>query len=259
MQYPFEHLRSDAHQAKQFQEKLPQVNAAMPEFFRTMAIAQRSIAQKNMFGNPQGVRQDLGFETALRLVLIACMNDCLFTVRADTKTVVNILRLLALKWYSFGNALDACLYFGHYFYAYQNHSQYAIKLLMDQSSLVVPNPEKVVVNRAALALVETSPEPRWYKSVDGVGDKLSNIFVEMADLAVVEAQRSGFQIHFKKSNVYDLRVPLFIDADTLETPQVLDGKVIVRCPYCRQKCRGNYFRHIDITCPKCQGHWSQRM
>ncbi len=259
MQYPFEHLRSDAHQAKLFQEKLPQVNAAMPEFFRTMAIAQRSITQKNMFGHPQGVRQDLGFETALRLVLIACINDRLFTVKEDTKTVVNVLRLLALRWYSFGNPLDGCLYFGHYFYAYQNHSQYAVKLLMEQSRLVVPQAEKVVLNRAGLALIEILPESRWYKSVDGLGDKLSNIFIETADLANVDAQISGVQIHFKKSNCYDLRAPLFVLADAIEIPQVLNDKVVVRCPHCQQKCRGNYFRHIEITCPKCQGHWSQRM
>ena len=259
MPYPFEHLRSDAQQAKLFREKLPQVNAAMPEFFRTMAIAQRSIAQKNMFGHPQGVRQDLGFETALRLVLIACLNERLFRINEDTKTVVNTLRLLVLKWYAFGNALDACLYFGHYFYAYQNHSQYAVKLLMEQSRFVAPHADKVAPNQVGLSLIATLPEPRWYKSVEGLGDKLSSIFIATADMANVDAQISGLQIHFKQTNQFDLRAPLFVRADAIETAQVLNDKVIVRCPHCSQKCRGNYFRYIDITCPKCQGHWSQRM
>lgn len=259
MPYPFEHLRSDAQQAKLFREKLPQVHGTMPEFFRTMAIAQRSIAQKNMFGNPQGIRQDLGFETALRLVLMAGLNERLFTINEDTKTLVNILRLLVLKWYSFGNQLEACLYFGHYFYAFQSHSQYAVKLLMEHSRLVAPEADKVVPNKEGLALIGIFPEPRWYKSVDGLGDKLSTIFIERADLATVDAQVSGFQIHFKKSNHYDLRAPLFVRADAIETPEVLNDKVIVRCPHCSQKCRGNYFQHIDITCPKCQGRWSQRM
>jgi hypothetical protein len=116
-----------------------------------------------------------------------------------------------------------------------------------------------VPNKEGQALIGMLPEPRWYKSVDGVGDKLSTIFLETADLATVDAQVSGFQVHFKKSNQYDLRAPLFIRADAIEIPEVLNDKVTVRCPHCRQKCRGNYFRHIEITCPKCQGHWSQRM
>lgn len=259
MQYPFEYLRSDAQQAKLFREQLPQLNATMPEFFRTMAIAQRSIVQKNMFGNPQGIRQDLGFETSLRLVLMAGLNERLFSINENTKTVVNTLRLLVLKWYSFGNDLDACLYFGHYFYAFQSHSQYAVKLLMEQSRLVAPVADKLVLNTAGFSLVDIVPQGRWYKSVDGLGDKLSSIFIETADLAKVDAQVSGFQIHFKHSSRYDLRAPLFVRADAIETPEVLKDKVIVRCPYCNQKCRGNYFRHIDIACPKCQGHWSQRM
>ena len=67
--YPFEHLRAKPNEIELFEKRLPHVAKEMSEFYRTMEIANRSIAQKNMFGNPLGIRQDLGFENALNWVL----------------------------------------------------------------------------------------------------------------------------------------------------------------------------------------------
>jgi len=33
--------------------------------------------------------------------------------------------------------------------------------------------------------------------------------------------------------------------------------VIVSCPKCAQKCRGNLFKHIEMTCPTCKTSWTQ--
>jgi hypothetical protein len=60
MEYPFEKYRSTQKDKTAFQQLLPQVSAAMPEFFRALAVAYQSIEQKNMFNQPQGIRQSTG-------------------------------------------------------------------------------------------------------------------------------------------------------------------------------------------------------
>ena len=115
--YPFENIRASAQEFSVFEKTLPNITATMPEFFRTMEIANRSIEQKNMFGNPLGIRQDLGFENALKVLLVACFKDRLLTDGDTASKAMDILRLVTLKWYSFGNKLESCLYFGYFTYS----------------------------------------------------------------------------------------------------------------------------------------------
>ena len=46
MEYPFEKYRSTQKDKTAFLQLLPQVSAAMPEFFRALAVAYQSIEQK---------------------------------------------------------------------------------------------------------------------------------------------------------------------------------------------------------------------
>ena len=101
--YPFEHLRAKPHELELFKKVLPNSAKEMPEFFQSMDIANKSIEQKNMFGNPLGIRQDLGFENTLKVLLIACFNDGILTQGDTAIKAIDIFRALTLKWFTFGN------------------------------------------------------------------------------------------------------------------------------------------------------------
>jgi len=94
--YPFEHLRAKPHELELFKKVLPNIAKEMPEFFRSMEVANTSIAQKNMFGNPLGIRQDLGFENTLKVLLIACFNDGILTQGDTALKAIDIFRALTL-------------------------------------------------------------------------------------------------------------------------------------------------------------------
>ena len=97
----------------------------------------------------------------------------------------------------------------------------------------------------------------WYKTSTGLGDKLHPLFLSDADVTKTSLPRPGYQVHFRNSNQFDLRAPMFIEMDQVETPLIRDAKVIVSCPKCAQKCRGNLFKHIEMTCPTCKTSWKQ--
>ncbi|MFZ4471235.1 MAG: hypothetical protein ACOYOX_00615, partial [Limnohabitans sp.] len=98
LNYPFEHIRAKPHELDLFKKALPNITKEMPEFFRTMDVANKSIEQKNMFGNPLGIRQDLGFENSLKVLLLACFNDGLLTAGDTAEKAIDIFRALTLKW-----------------------------------------------------------------------------------------------------------------------------------------------------------------
>jgi hypothetical protein len=73
----------------------------------------------------------------------------------------------------------------------------------------------------------------------------------------VDLPRPGYQISFKSTQMYDLRVPVSLSDMQLEKPQITGDKAIVSCPKCSQKCRINVFKRMEITCPKCKQVWTQ--
>ena len=75
MEYPFEKYRSSNKDKELFHQLLPKVSAAMPEYFRALSVAYQSVEQKNMFNQPQGIRQTTGLTSSLNLLLIAMVND----------------------------------------------------------------------------------------------------------------------------------------------------------------------------------------
>ena len=107
MTYPFENFRATQKQTDFIQKKIPHVASVMPEFFRVMVVAYTSIDQKNLYGMPRGIRQDLGVETSLKLLLIACSNDRLIAANESAKSVLEKLRVLTLLWYANGANLNA--------------------------------------------------------------------------------------------------------------------------------------------------------
>jgi hypothetical protein len=257
MPYPFENIRASSLQADAFKKKLPNVTTAMPEFFRVMATAYKSIEQKDMYGMPQGIRRDLGIETSLKLLLIACFNDKVITANEPALAVSDKLRKLSLKWYSMGNELSSCLYFGYYFYSMQSTALFTVKELLQQISFLVDG-AGLSQNPDVLDLLAPTHSNSWYRSKNGVGDKLYDIHIQDADLTRTDLPRPGVQLHFKKTQVFDLRAPFFIDTSLIETPQIHQQKVIASCPKCQQKCRGPLFEHLEIKCPSCQQVWKQR-
>jgi hypothetical protein len=49
-----------------------------------------------------------------------------------------------------------------------------------------------------------------------------------------------------------------INAVNLDTIEYIDGKAIVECPYCEQKCRCLALEHAEIACPSCGKNWNQK-
>ena len=255
--YPFEHIRASPHELELFKKVLPNVSKEMPEYFRTMEVANKSIAQKNMFGNPLGIRQDLGFENAVKVLLIACFNDGILTQGDTALQAIDIFRALTLKWYAFGNKLDSCLYFGYF--AYSCHPN-ALSLFSDhlKQSEFLAGGAKSRLNHPDIAqLLAPTYSNAWFKTTTGLGDKLHPLLISDADVTKTGLPRPGYLVHFKSSRQFDLRAPTFIEMDLVETPVIRDAKVIVTCPKCSQKCRGNLFKQIEMTCPTCKTTWKQ--
>lgn len=258
MAYPFENFRASAQQSQLLDKKLPQVAAVMPEFFRVMAVAHTSIEQKNLYGRPGGIRQDLGVDTSLKLLLMACSNDRIITADESAKSVIEKLRVLTLLQYAKSANLKACLFFAYYFYEQHANALYVVKNIMAHNDLLVDvNLSKQEVAERTL-LFKALRSPAWYRSQSGLGDKLSNVFIADGDFTRTDLPHPGFQIHFRKSGLYDIRAPIFLEATEVETPWVAQGKVTVACPQCGQKCRGPLFAQIEVTCPKCQKTWRQQ-
>ena len=258
MQYPFENFRANAQQANLLDKQLPRVAAVMPEFFRVMSVAYTSIEQKNLYGRPGGIRQDLGVETSLKLLLIACCNDRIITSHEAAKSVIEKLRVLTLLFYAKSANLKACLFFGYYFYGQHSNALYAVKSILAQNDLLVDvnQSKEEVVERTSL--FNDLRSRAWFRSQSGIGDKLSNVFIADGDFTRTDLPHPGFQIHFRKSGMYDLRSPVLLDATEVEVPLINQGKVIVSCPKCGQKCRGPLFAQIEVTCPKCKQLWRQQ-
>jgi len=257
MDYPFANTLAKPDSRLIFKNKLPHIDAAMPEFFRVMAIANQSISQRNMFGNPQGIRHDLGVDTALKLLLVACYQDRLLHGKHSPLAVAEVLRKLVLQWYALGHSLQSCLFFGYYFYALQSQALYVLKDISQQISLLVDPEQALTQDPQVQSLLAPTHSNRWYTSSHGVGDKLFAILIQPQDATRTDLPRPGYHIHFKKSWAFDLRAPLFLPLAEVEEPLIQNNKIITSCPRCAQKCRGTAFDHLEITCPACQQHWKQ--
>jgi hypothetical protein len=258
MSYPFENFKATEKQTAFIQKKLPHVASVMPEFFRVMVVAYTSIDQKNLYGMPRGIRQDLGVETSLKLLLIACCNDRLIASNESAKSVLEKLRVLTLLWLAKGANLNACLFFGYYFYTQHSNALYLIKNILQHNEFLVDASQHHHETSESALVFKELRSGAWYKSVTGLGDKLSTAYVQDGDYTRTDLPRPGYQVHFKKTGLFDLRVPMFLDLSEVEAPVINQGKVIVSCPKCRQKCRGPLFAHIEVACPSCQQKWSQR-
>ena len=255
--YPFEHLRAKAYELDTFKQTLPNVFAAMPELFRAMAIAHKSIAQRDMYGMPQGIRQDLGFETSVKLLLVACFQDRQLAQGAIAALALEVFRSLTLKWYRFGNDLDSCLYFGYFAYTCNSNAIYLLNDCLKQSAFLGGDVDGRQKESKLHTLFAPSHSHAWYKTNDGIGDKSNTIWIADSDLTKTGLPKPGYQVHFRSSSQYDLRAPIFIPIDEVETPVISQGKVVVSCPHCRQKCRGNLFKQIEVACPNCKTRWTQ--
>lgn len=258
MPFPFENFRATERQTGVFKKNLPHVVDVMPEFFRVMVVAYTSIDQKNLYGMPRGIRQDLGIETSLRLLLIACCQDRLIASNESAKSVIEKLRVLTLLWYAMGAQLNACLFFGYYFYAQHSNALYVVKNILAQNEFLVDVAQKNSETSDVALLLKAMRSSAWYRSASGIGDKLSDVYIQEGDFTRADLPRPGYQIHFKKSGLYDIRAPSFLEPSEVEAPVVSQGKVIVSCPTCGQKCRGPLFSHIEVVCPTCKQKWLQR-
>ena len=258
MAYPFESHRTQSAQAEAMRKTLPHVWDTMPEFTRALGIAYKSIEQKNLYGQPLGIRQDLGIDTSLKLLVIACFNDRLIAANESAASVAEKLRALMLAWYGIHQCLNASLFFVYYFYTMQATALYVLKDLLQQVQFVVDTEAGTRPEALALEVLQPTHSSHWYKSASGVGDKLWDVFISEGDYTKTDLPRPGYSLHFKKSHQYDLRAPLFVSAAQVEVPVADLGKVVMSCPRCGQKCRGPVFAHLEVKCPKCAQVWQQR-
>lgn len=257
MNYPFTRVQAQANSKRTFEQHLPHITQTLPEFFRVFEIANQSIAHKDMYGMPLGIRQDLGVEAALKLLLMACHNDKVLHAQQSPAEIIEVLRQLVLQWFALGHSLESCLFFGYYFYTQQSQALYVVKTAMQQMDLLISSHGNVRHHDAVQRLLSPTHSQHWYQGHQGIGDKLSDIFIPTKDFSRIDLPLPGFQIHFKQSLCYDLRAPFFIAPSDVELALPKDGKVITACPRCGQKCRGPAFDHMDITCPHCHQQWQQ--
>ena len=258
MNYPFEKVRPDAKQQQAFQKSWPQVSAALGEFFRVTAVASVSVQQKDIFGNPQGIRRDLGVEDSLKMLILAGFNDGIFTAQTQRTEIMDLLRQLSLTWYTFGLGLKSCVYLGYYFYEQHATALHAVENLRDQIEFLASVRGQGAAADAGAAALGCSHSKRWYRAREGIGDKRHGIFIAYGDFTKTDLPRPGYQIHFKKTKLYDLRAPFFVEGKDVEQPLIQHDKITASCPQCGQKCRGKLFAFIEIKCPTCSTVWQQK-
>lgn len=257
MEYPFEKYRSTSRDKETFLKLLPNVSAALPEYFRALSVAHHSIEQKNMFNQPQGIHQSTGLTSSLNLLLVAMVNDRVIGVNADLVKFIDALRILVLKWYSFGNDLKACVYFGYYYYTHKSASEHEVRQQLDAIRFLVDESSRVSQDPSILQLMKPPNSRRWFAAESHIGDKLYPLTVQAGDFARVDLPRPAYQVSFKASQMFDLRVPITLTVQELERPQISQGKAIVSCPACGQKCRIDVYKRMEIKCPTCQQVWTQ--
>lgn len=257
MEYPFEKYRSTTRDKEAFFKWLPNVSAALPEYFRALSVAHHSIEQKNMFNQPQGIRQSTGLTSSLNLLMVAMVNDRVVGVNADLAKFIDALRILVLKWYSFGHDLKACVYFGYYYYTHKSTSEHEVRQQLDAVRFLVDESSRETVDPVVLQLLKPPNSRRWYAAENHIGDKLFPLMVQAGDFARVDLPRPAYQVSFKASQMYDLRVPITLTDSELEKPQIGNGKAIVSCPSCGQKCRIDVYKRMEIKCPTCHQVWMQ--
>ncbi len=257
MEYPFEKYRSTSRDKETFLKLLPNVSAALPEYFRALSVAHHSIEQKNMFNQPQGIHQSTGLTSSLNLLLVAMVNDRVISVNAELVKFIDALRILVLKWYSFGNDLKACVYFGYYYYTHKSASEHEVRQQLDAIRFLVDESSRVSQDPIILQLMKPPNSRRWFAAESHIGDKLYPLTVQAGDFARVDLPRPAYQVSFKASQMFDLRVPITLTDQELERPQISHGKAIVSCPACGQKCRIDVYKRMEIKCPTCQQVWTQ--
>jgi hypothetical protein len=257
MEYPFEKYRSTSRDKETFLKLLPNVSAALPEYFRALSVAHHSIEQKNMFNQPQGIHQSTGLTSSLNLLLVAMVNDRVISVNAELVKFIDALRILVLKWYSFGNDLKACVYFGYYYYTHKSASEHEVRQQLDAIRFLVDESSRVSQDPSILQLMKPPNSRRWFAAESHIGDKLYPLTVQAGDFARVDLPRPAYQVSFKASQMFDLRVPITLTDQELERPQISNGKAIVSCPACGQKCRIDVYKRMEIKCPTCQQVWTQ--
>jgi len=257
MEYPFEKYRSTSRDKETFLKLLPNVSAALPEYFRALSVAHHSIEQKNMFNQPQGIHQSTGLTSSLNLLLVAMVNDRVISVNAELVKFIDALRILVLKWYSFGNDLKACVYFGYYYYTHKSASEHEVRQQLDAIRFLVDESSRVSQDPIILQLMKPPNSRRWFAAESHIGDKLYPLTVQAGDFARVDLPRPAYQVSFKASQMFDLRVPITLTDQELERPQISNGKAIVSCPACGQKCRIDVYKRMEIKCPTCQQVWTQ--
>jgi len=172
----------------------------MEEFFRTSSIAMQSLQHRNIFGSPQGIRQDLGFENSLKVLLISCYNDQLITTSTSPMQLAELIRQLTLRWYSFGNSLDAALFVSYNLFTQQSRATYLLRDLKNQVEFVSNSGAVNVISEVELLLAPFCSK-KWYQSKQGIGDKLSNVFISEGNFTNVDLPTPGIQIHFKKLKI----------------------------------------------------------
>ena len=257
MEYPFEKYRSTSRDKETFLKLLPNVSAALPEYFRALSVAHHSIEQKNMFNQPQGIHQSTGLTSSLNLLLVAMVNDRVISVNAELVKFIDALRILVLKWYSFGNDLKACVYFGYYYYTHKSASEHEVRQQLDAIRFLVDESSRVSQDPSILQLMKPPNSRRWFAAESHIGDKLYPLTLKAGDFARVDLPRPAYQVSFKASQMFDLRVPITLTVQELERPQISHGKAIVSCPACGQKCRIDVYKRMEIKCPTCQQVWTQ--
>jgi len=257
MEYPFEKYRSTSRDKETFLKLLPNVSAALPEYFRALSVAHHSIEQKNMYNQPQGIHQSTGLTSSLNLLLVAMVNDRVISVNAELVKFIDALRILVLKWYSFGNDLKACVYFGYYYYTHKSASEHEVRQQLDAIRFLVDESSRVSQDPIILQLMKPPNSRRWFAAESHIGDKLYPLTVQAGDFARVDLPRPAYQVSFKASQMFDLRVPITLTDQELERPQISNGKAIVSCPACGQKCRIDVYKRMEIKCPTCQQVWTQ--
>jgi hypothetical protein len=257
MEYPFEKYRSTSRDKETFLKLLPNVSAALPEYFRALSVAHHSIEQKNMFNQLQGIHQSTGLTSSLNLLLVAMVNDRVIGVNAELVKFIDALRIFVLKWYSFGNDLKACVYFGYYYYTHKSASEHEVRQQLDAIRFLVDESSRVSQDPSILQLMKPPNSRRWFAAESHIGDKLYPLTVQAGDFARVDLPRPAYQVSFKASQIFDLRVPITLTDQELERPQISHGKAIVSCPSCGQKCRIDVYKRMEIKCPTCQQVWAQ--
>jgi hypothetical protein len=111
--------------------------------------------------------------------------------------------------------------------------------------------QTIYADQFNLHAVNTKKNKIWYVVKDKIYDKFQSYNGYYFDKSLDGKRYTTFK---KNDELFGFTIN-DVNVDVIE---YRDGKAIVECPSCEQKCRCVALDHVEVKCPSCGQNWNQK-